>query len=589
MTGKEVPISTMKPKFAVSSGNERAADGRRSLNRRSLLFGEKQNRCVIIQPKVNMVAETIERRHNSWFVRTKATSDLVILVGKSKSFHLHMLPMVSRSGYLNRMAFQSKIASGENKRSVQLDNLPGGADTFELVVKFCYGWKVDLTANNVVPLYCAAKFLEMSDDFEATNLISRAEIFLSFLLISSWKDTFRLLKSCEHISSWARDLRIQTRCSEAIAWKVSTDPEAIALAHDGTQCLNYLVTGTKSSDCGKVSESWWFEDVSSLRIDHFIEVVASIKKKGMKPKLLGSCIANWTAKWLTRMSFGAHKPTQKTINSQVRKVVLESLVRILPVEENSVPCNFLLHLLKVGRMMNIEPGLSSRLEKRIALMLEHCQPMDLLVKNYAESVTLYDVKVIVRVVQAYVTTVPCYSSKMFVVARLMDGFLAMVAKDKKLPPQDFQLLIEALPSSARDSDDNLYRAIDTYLKAHPELEEEERKGVCRAMEYHKLSQEAREHAMKNERLPLNITTQFVLLEQVKMARLMTDSGLVYRRNQAQAVIRVDTDERNGFMDSKREVNMIKVEVERLKLQLGKMQLFKLQIKRMANAGKIVFS
>lgn len=109
------------------------------------------------------------------------------------------------------------------------------------------------------------------------------------------------------------------------------------------------------------------------------------------------------------------------------------------------------------------------------------------------------------------------------------------------------------------------------------------------MEFHKLSQEAREHAMKNERLPLNITTQFVLLEQVKMARLMTDSGLVYRRNQAQAVIRVDTDERNGFMDSKREVNMIKVEVERLKLQLGKLQLFKLQIKRMANAGKIVFS
>ncbi|KNA22581.1 hypothetical protein SOVF_032820 [Spinacia oleracea] len=553
--------------------------GRRSSDKRSSVSGEKHNRCVIVPFAVDIVAEAIERKDTNWFVRTKVSSNLVVQIGKKSKFHLHILPMISRSAYLNRIVFEKKNAGMSiNSLTVELNNLPGGAEIFELIVEFCYGWKVELTANNVAPLYCAANHLEMVDDLEVGNLISRTETFLSFIIFSSWKDTFHVLKTCETISSYARDLQIQRRCSESIAWKVCTDPTAISLGNDELQCFNFCVENhTDYSYEKQVAENWWFEDVSSLRIDHFIEVVAFIRKKGVKPKVLGSCIAYWTAKWLSRMSFGVQIPTSKTINHQVRRVIVESLIRIIPVEENSVPCNFLLHLLKLGSMMKIDASLLSNLEKRIASDLEDCQPLDLLVKNYGESETLYDVNIVARVVDAYVSLSSRNStSKIFVVARLIDRFLAVIARDKNLPVDGFRMLAEIFLKNVRYSDDNLYRAIDRYLKTHPDMTEKEREEVCRAMEYHKLSQEAREHAMKNDRLPLNISTQFILLQQVNMVKSMVNERSMYRRTKAQMIV----NKQSECFKIQKQMKIMKQEVESLKIELSKVQLCKANIKRL---------
>ncbi|TQE09586.1 hypothetical protein C1H46_004805 [Malus baccata] len=88
-----------------------------------------------------------------------------------------MLPMVMRSGNLNRLVLQRISVGRDASPRIQLDNLPGGAKVFESVVKFCYGWTVDLTAANIALLYCAAHFLERSDDFEQGNLISKTRPF----------------------------------------------------------------------------------------------------------------------------------------------------------------------------------------------------------------------------------------------------------------------------------------------------------------------------------------------------------------------------------------------------------------------------
>ncbi|TQD82599.1 hypothetical protein C1H46_031797 [Malus baccata] len=143
-------------------------------------------------------------------------NDLIIQVGDS-NFYLHKLPMVIRRGYLNRLVFQRINVGRDASPRIHLDNLPHGAKVFESVVKFCYGWKFDLI--NIAPLYCAAHFLEMSDDFKQGNLISKTETFLSFLIFPSWKDTFRILRSCESISLCAKELKISKRSTEGIAWK----------------------------------------------------------------------------------------------------------------------------------------------------------------------------------------------------------------------------------------------------------------------------------------------------------------------------------------------------------------------------------
>ncbi|KAK9291466.1 hypothetical protein L1049_019414 [Liquidambar formosana] len=176
-------------------------------------------------------------------------------------------------------------------------------------------------------------------------------------------------------------------------------------------------------------------------------------------------------------------------------------------------------------------------------MLEQCRVVDLLVKNYGDNVTTYDVGIVIRVVESYVSFIlSTPSSRIFVVGRLVDGYHTLLARDENLKGKSFQALAEAWPKNARYCHDNLYRAIDMYLKAHPSLTETE-SSVCRAMEYHKLSQDAHKHVMKNDQLPLNITTRFILLEQVNMTRSMTSLGLNYQRTRSQAIIRV-----SGGMD-----------------------------------------
>lgn len=53
------------------------------------------------------------------------------------------------------------------------------------------------------------------------------------------------------------------------------------------------------------------------------------------------------------------------------------------------------------------------------------------------------------------------------VAKLMDAYLAEVARDSNLPLARFQNFAEAVPQFSRATDDGLYRAVDTYLKACP--------------------------------------------------------------------------------------------------------------------------
>ena len=50
------------------------------------------------------------------------------------------------------------------------------------------------------------------------------------------------------------------------------------------------------------------------------------------------------------------------------------------------------------------------------------------------------------------------------VAKLIDEYLAEIAKDPNLPLPEFVNLAELVSSISRPAHDGLYRAIDTYLK-----------------------------------------------------------------------------------------------------------------------------
>lgn len=115
------------------------------------------------------------------------------------------------------------------------------------------------------------------------------------------------------------------------------------------------------------------------------------------------------------------------------------------------------------------------------------------------------------------------------------------------------------------------------MQAHPNLTEEERVSACRFLEHHRLSQEAREHVMKNDRLPLKITTRFILLEQANMTMSMKSMGSNYQRTKSQAVVTVTKSSGKGWMSSRKELKQISKEVETMKMQLNDLQMCKMKL------------
>ncbi|RWR84108.1 root phototropism protein 3 [Cinnamomum micranthum f. kanehirae] len=534
--------------------------------------GREYGNGVLNSSKQEVKNDGFERRDQSWHVTTDIPSDLLVQVGEV-SFYLHKYPLLSRSGRINRTIYESKEI--ELKR-VKLDDLPGGPDAFELAAKFCYGVPVDLTPANISSLRCAAEYLEMTEDLEEGNLIFKTEAFLSYVVLSSWRDSILVLKNCEQLSPWAENLQIVRRCSESIAWKACANPRGIKWAYTGKPTN---VSSPKWSENKETSPSrnqpvppdWWFEDVTILRIDHFVRVVTAIKVKGMRFELIGAAIMQYATKWLPglvkegagengnnkdnswkggtlHMIVAGSKEDLPSIQMKEQRMIVESLISIIPPQKDSVSCSFLLRLLRMASMLKVAPALVTELEKRVGMQFEQANLADLLIPAYNKSETLYDVDLVQRILEHFLVqeqTEPSsprrqsfsdkhgyegsprhssHNAKMRV-ARLVDSYLTEVSRDRNLSLTKFQVLAETLPETARTCDDGLYRAIDSYLKAHPMLSEHERKRLCRVMDCQKLSIDACMHAAQNERLPLRVVVQVLFSEQVKINNAIANNAL----------------------------------------------------------------
>ncbi|KAG1366581.1 root phototropism protein 3 [Cocos nucifera] len=584
--------------------------------------GGREHGMSSLHPKRHdgVKSDGFECGNESWYVSSDIPSDLLVKVGGA-SFHLHKYPLLSRSGRMNRIICES--LRDLERIEVELDDIPGGPESFELAAKFCYGFAVDLTASNISGLRSAAEYLEMTEDLEEGNLIFKTEAFLSYVVLSSWRDSIVVLKSCESLSPWAENLQIVRRCSESIAWKACANPRGIRWVYTGRPTKTSSPkwnSDSKESSPGKnqpVPPDWWFEDVSILRIDHFVRVVTAIKVKGMRSELIGTAIMHYASKWLPGLAKegaqgsddtwnqgGLHLIVAGTANkedlssSQIReqRMVIESLISIIPPQKDCVSCSFLLRMLRLASMLKVAPALVTELEKRIGMQLEQATLQDLLIPSYNRSETLYDVDLVHRLLEHFLvqeqtdqasspggdphgekhgydaTSRPSVPGAKLRVAKLLDGYLTEVSRDRNLSLAKFQVLAEALPDSARTCDDGLYRAVDSYLKAHPTLTEHERKRLCRVMDCQKLSVDACMHAAQNERLPLRVVVQVLFSEQLKISNAIANSALKEAgefRHQPVMSTRKQLLEgtpqsfQEGWAAAKKDINTLKFEMERM--------------------------
>ncbi|EPS72332.1 hypothetical protein M569_02424, partial [Genlisea aurea] len=138
-----------------------------------------------------------------------------------------------------------------------------------------------------------------------------------------------------------------------------------------------------------------------------------------------------------------------------------------------------LKLLHASIVLECEGDLRRNLMQRISRQLGDATVSDLLFSSPNGEFALYNIDIVHELVQLFkLEDEPTDVSKARV-ARLVDGYLAEAACDPALPSTQFVNLAELISGFPRSSHDGLYRAIDMYLKEHPDLSKSEKRRICR--------------------------------------------------------------------------------------------------------------
>ncbi|XP_058199103.1 BTB/POZ domain-containing protein At5g47800 isoform X2 [Rhododendron vialii] len=449
-------------------------------------------------------------------VVSDVSSDLIIKINNI-TYHLHKHQLLPKCGLLQRICSDSEDS---NSVTLELHDIPGGEDAFELCAKFCYGITINLSAHNTVPAFCAAKFLRMTESVEKGNLVLKLEAFFNSCILEGWKDVVVALQSTGKLPEWSENLGITRRCIDSVIEKILTPPTKV------TWSYTYTRPGYSRKQHQLAPKDWWTEDVSDLDIDLFRCIITAVRSANiLSPQLIGEALHVYASRWLpnTSKSQPPESSASQTEDVEKKQRILETIANMIPGDRESVSVGFLLRLLSIANFLGASPVTKGELIRRSCVQLEEATMTDLLFPSHSSSGGhFYDVDLVGGVLQSFLvqqrrqhTGEEGGQSLRLIrkVGKLIDSYLQVIARDVNLPVSKVVTLAQALPEIARPDHDDLYKTINIYLKAHPDLAKPEKKQLCSILDCQKLSPEVRAHAVRNERLPLRTVVQVLFFEQ----------------------------------------------------------------------------
>lgn len=176
--------------------------------------------------------------------------------------------------------------------------------------------------------------------------------------------------------------------------------------------------------------------------------------------------------------FGKGRKKIEPKQEHEKRIVLETIVSLLPKEKNALSVSFLSMLLRAAIYLDTTVVCRLDLEKRMAMQLGQAVLDDLLIPSCSfTGDTLYDVETVQRIMMNFLDNemegnqlgdeeyhVSPSLSDMERVGKLMENYLAEISSDRNLSVINFITLAEVVPEQARITEDGMYRAIDIYLK-----------------------------------------------------------------------------------------------------------------------------
>ncbi|XP_021763080.1 BTB/POZ domain-containing protein At1g03010-like [Chenopodium quinoa] len=541
-------------------------------------------------------------RHVTEWPISDVSSDLSIEVGAA-CFALHKFPLVSRSGRIRKLLLEAK----DSKISkISLPSVPGGSEAFELAAKFCYGVNVEITLSNVAMLRCAAHFLEMTEEYAEKSLETRTEVYLKDMVLPNISNSISVLHKCETLLPIAEDINLVNRIVTAIAnnaCKEQLCSGLLKLEH------NFPVKGLLALE-PETPADWWGKSLAVLNLDFFQRVLTAVKLKGLKQDLISKILINYAQTSLQGVVVRDPqllKGNYLDIELQKKqRILVETLVSLLPTQSRKslVPMAFLSSLLKSAIAQLASTSCRADLERRIGLQLDQAILEDILIPASSQvnnHSPMYDIDSVLRIFSIFLNldeddddddthlrdeNEMMYNfdspgspkqSSIIKVSKLLDNFLAEVALDSNLTPSKFIALAELLPDHARVVTDGLYRAVDIFLKVHPNMKDSERYRLCKTIDCQKLSQEACSHAAQNERLPVQMAVQVLYFEQIRLRNAMNGgqnqfffgsiNGHHFPQRSSSGAASGAISPRDNYASVRRENRELKLEVARMRMRL----------------------
>ncbi|XP_057531027.1 BTB/POZ domain-containing protein SR1IP1-like [Amaranthus tricolor] len=527
------------------------------------------------------------KRTSEWIFSQEIPSDVTIQIGDS-SFALHKFPLVSKCGYIKKLISESNDSDG---CKIEIRDIPGGTDAFELATKFCYGINFEIDTENIAMLRCVAEYLEMTEEHAVGNLVGRTEAFINEVALKSLSSCVSILLTSETLLPVAEEVKLVSRCVDAIAFLACKDSQFSGTIRVEGGNSSSLVPQQKP-----VVEYWWAEDLTVLRIDMFQRILIAMTARGFKQYALGPLLMLYAQKSLRGLEvMGKGRKKLDPKQEHEKRVVLETIVSLLPRERNVLSVSFLAMLLRSSTWLETTVACRLDLEKRMALQLGQAALDDLLIPSYCfTGETLFDVDSVRRIMVNYLESevegnhlgygagenhVAPHTNDLERVGKLMENYLAEIASDRNLTVSKFTGLAELIPEQARVTDDGMYRAIDIFLKAHPTLSDLEKKKVSSLMDCQKLSPEACAHAAQNDRLPVQTVVQVLYYEQLRMRESMNENSGGDSNSSANAMIPpktlslypTNTPSSDELLSLRRENEGLKLELLKLKMKLKEVE------------------
>ncbi|XP_024013418.1 putative BTB/POZ domain-containing protein At3g49970 isoform X2 [Eutrema salsugineum] len=405
-----------------------------------------------------------------------------------------------------------------------------------------------MNTENIAMLRCAAEYLEMTEEHSVSNLVETTEVYLNEVILKSLSNSVKALRKSECLLPMAERVKLVSRCIDSISY----------------------VTCQESQSKEDIVD-WWAEDLAVLRIDMFQRVLIAMMARGFQRYALGPVLMLYAQNALRGLEiFGNGTKKTEAEQEHEKRVILETIVSLLPRERNAVSVSFLSMLLRAAIYLETTVACRFDLEKRMGLQLRQVVLDDLLIPSYSFNGdnTMFDVDTVQRILMNYLEFEVEGNSISFAtdIGELMMTYLAEIASDRNINLTKFIGLAECIPEQSRITEDGMYRAIDIYLKVHPNISEMEKKKLCSLMNCKKLSQEACAHAAQNERLPIKTVVQVLYNEQQSLRQVLSDSDSSAAATSSETLYPFKLSSYNN------ELSILNRENQELKLELLKVKM-----------------